>query len=59
MSDNCPKCNYHLLTTMIELEMEHFDKDEPFECPKCGAKLKAHMTLEYIVEEDEDESLVK
>ena len=41
---------------MIELEMREFDKDEPFECPKCGAKLKAHMTVEYYAEEDEDET---
>jgi len=48
----CPVCGTELLSGVIELEIREFGKDEKFECPGCGAKLKARMEVEYYVEGD-------
>jgi DNA-directed RNA polymerase subunit RPC12/RpoP len=53
MGTYCPKCSEDIDSFLYELELRDFYNYEDFDCPKCGAKLKARLQAIFDVEEKE------
>lgn len=51
----CPKCDEDITNDLYEFWRDEIDFGirREYECPKCNAKLKTYLSLNYELEEDD------